>query len=140
MITQKEKSVKGIRAERDQARRNAKILAQAFATDTKPLARVVTEALNYAPPPRDEEGIKLLFDDIVLVHRGSSQRTEGPGRDRYVRMRVVGASGNDCYCELLEDDPDDTVGICHAGYRGCWGIACVQKVDSQDTGRLKDSK
>lgn len=132
MPTGKEKQAKGLRAERDDAWRTAKILAQAFATGTMPPARSVTRALNYPARLYEEDGVKLLFGDTVLVRRGSAQRTEGPGRDRYVRMRVIGASGLDCYCQLLEDDPYDTVGICHVGDKGCWGWSVVQKEEPQD--------
>lgn len=121
------KSIKEIRAERDEARYHAAILAQAYTTGKRPPAYIVTTALEY--PIRASNGMEsgLLFGDIVLVHRGNNQRTEGPGRGRWVRMRLVGVRGSDCDCQLIEDDPDDTVGIDRAGARGTWPSSVVVK-------------
>jgi len=124
----KAKPVKELRKELNEARYAASVLAQAFADGRRPPARIITQALGYKTTPALEPDERMLFGDLVLVHRGNNMRTTGPGRGRLVRMRLIGQSDHGVYCQLTEDDLDDTVGLCHAGDKGFWSCSSVTQV------------
>jgi len=67
----------------------------------------------------------MRFGDVIVIQRGG-HKTPRPGQYRNVRVRYLGARGHQIYCELLQDDPDATVGYCtKKGERGWWGRSII---------------
>ncbi|GIK74550.1 MAG: hypothetical protein BroJett021_35380 [Chloroflexota bacterium] len=72
----------------------------------------------------------MKFGDEVTLIRGSRGRgaESGPGFERRLRARYVGARKNMVRCILLEDDPHATVPPYKAGDAGWWhGRSFVEK-------------
>ena len=71
----------------------------------------------------------MKFGETVILTRGSRGRTSGPGCEREIKARYIGARGNMVYCELLENDPLATVPPYKAGERGYWnGRSFVRRI------------
>jgi hypothetical protein len=62
----------------------------------------------------------MRFGDVVILTRGSRGRSQGPGHEREIKARYIGARGGMVFCELLEDDPMATTHPFKAGDRGVW--------------------
>jgi hypothetical protein len=76
----------------------------------------------------------MRFGDEVILTRGSRGRgpDSGPGFERELRARYIGARGNTVYCELLEDDPFATVAPFRKGGRGHWhGRSFIRSKEKQ---------
>lgn len=75
----------------------------------------------------------MRFGDVVILTRGSRGRHVGPGHEREVKARYLGARGSTVYCELLEDDPVATTHPNKKGERGYWhGRSFIRKVDTNE--------
>lgn len=71
-----------------------------------------------------------FWSEITLI-RGSRGRgpESGPGYERRLRARYIGAHGNMVQCQLLEDDPAASVPPYKAGEIGWWhGRSFVEQI------------
>ncbi len=102
---------------------NTRILTRCPSLRSASMAAMLL-ATRCAPgqPTRDDP---FPVGSLVVVQRGSQTRTEGPGRKRGVHARYLDTVGPNLVCQLLEDDPDDTVGWKKAGDIGNWSRCAV---------------
>ena len=71
----------------------------------------------------------MRFGDEVVLTRGGRGRgpASGPGYERQVRARYLGARGHQVFCALIEDDPNGVVSPFRAGETGWWGRSAIAK-------------
>lgn len=73
-------------------------------------------------------GIKRMKFGTTCILRRGGERIAGRGRGRYVRVRYLGATGHQVYCELLQDDFDACVEPFQKGGRGWWSKSALREI------------
>ena len=83
---------------------------------------------------KQPKGIQImLFGTEVILTRGSRGRKTGPGHEREIRAKYIGAHGHLVICKLLEDDPNGVVSPFKCGETGFWERSAIRPLESKNS-------